>query len=232
MPGSERMFSASSCRWPPARSSTSWLCSSGALIGCPAQESSTAGSCRKSHVGVQSHSRQVRPKRHEPVGFLHAPVADAPARLSGRPSARRAPGSARSNAPLTPGAPPRPARGATPRSRAPGTSSRITPLDVDTKVANAWASCPSQRFRARKSRRLHLGAAGLQGRRQRPDLVHPAVGRRHFLGGGLEDCSRPPGRSHHGSPRRRPRRQGGRKRAGPRWPPRFPRWTGWTHHWR
>ena len=65
-------------------------------------------------------------------------------------------------------------------------------------------------LRARKSGRLHLGAAGLQGRRQRPDRARPAVGRRHFLGGGLEDRSRPPGRSHHGSPGRRPRRQGGR----------------------
>ena len=34
-------------------------------------------------------------------------------------------------------------------------------------------------------RRLHLGAAGLQGRRQRPDCLRPAVGRGHFLGGGL-----------------------------------------------
>ena len=42
-------------------------------------------------------------------------------------------------------------------------AARITPLEVDT----------------------HLGAAGLQGGRQRPDRVRPAVGRRHFLGGGL-----------------------------------------------
>ena len=48
MPGSERMFSVSSCLCPPARSRTSWLCSNGALMGRPAQESSTAGNCRKS----------------------------------------------------------------------------------------------------------------------------------------------------------------------------------------
>ena len=69
-------------------------------------------------------------------------------------------------------------------------------------------------LRAREQRRLHLGAAGLQGGRQRADRVRPAVGRRHFLGGGLEDLDRSPGRSHHGGPGRRPRRQGGRQRAG------------------
>ena len=40
-------------------------------------------------------------------------------------------------------------------------------------------------LRAREQRRLHLGAAGLQGGRQRPDRLRPAVYRRHFLGGGL-----------------------------------------------
>ena len=39
-------------------------------------------------------------------------------------------------------------------------------------------------LRAREPRRLHLGAAGLQGRRQRPGCL-PAVGRGRFLGGGL-----------------------------------------------
>ena len=48
MPGSERMFSLSSYLCPPARSRISWLCSNGALMGRPAQESSTAGNCRKS----------------------------------------------------------------------------------------------------------------------------------------------------------------------------------------
>ena len=47
-------------------------------------------------------------------------------------------------------------------------AARITPLEVDTKVANAL-------LRAREPRRLHLGAAGLQGGRQRPDSVRPAV---------------------------------------------------------
>ena len=58
-------------------------------------------------------------------------------------------------------------------------AARITPLEVDTKVANALLSPP------REQRRLHLGAAGLQGGRQRPDCLRPAVGRGHFLGGGL-----------------------------------------------
>ena len=79
------------------------------------------------HVG---HARQVRPERHvqlgdllnhEPVKFLHAPVADVPAhpvvgRLRAEPQVlRRA---------STPGAPPHPAHGAAPRSCAQGTSSR------------------------------------------------------------------------------------------------------------
>ena len=85
-------------------------------------------------------------------------------------------------------------------------AARVTPLEVDTKVANG----PPQRCSklASQPRRLHLRPAGLQG----GDRVRPAVGRQHFLGG-LKDRSSPPGRSHHGSPRRRPRRQGGRKRA-------------------
>ena len=56
-------------------------------------------------------------------------------------------------------------------------AARITPLEVDTKVANALRAC--------EQRRLHLGAADLQGGRQRPDRLRPAVGRGHFLGGGL-----------------------------------------------
>ena len=62
-------------------------------------------------------------------------------------------------------------------------AARITPLEVDTKVANAHRRGAG--LRAREPRRLHLGAAGLQGRRQRPDCLRPAVGRGHFLGGGL-----------------------------------------------
>ena len=79
-------------------------------------------------------------------------------------------------------------------------AARITPLEVDTKVANTLLGVVSAAALASKSRRLHLGPAGLQGGRQRPDRARPAVGRRHFFGDGLEDCSRPPGRSHHGSP--------------------------------
>ena len=66
-------------------------------------------------------------------------------------------------------------------------AARITPLEVDTSGQRS----PGGRHRrgaglqAREPRRLHLGAAGLQGRRQRPDCLRPAVGRGHFLGGGL-----------------------------------------------
>ena len=64
-------------------------------------------------------------------------------------------------------------------------AARITPLEVDTKVANALLGAVTAGLRAREQRRLHLGAAGLQGGRQRADHVRPAVYRRHFLGGGL-----------------------------------------------
>ena len=67
-------------------------------------------------------------------------------------------------------------------------AARITPLEVDTKVANALLGGRHRRgagLRAREPRRHHLGAAGLQGGRQRPDCLRPAVGRGHFLGGGL-----------------------------------------------
>ena len=94
-------------------------------------------------------------------------------------------------------------------------AARITPLEVDTKVANALlGAVTAAGLRAREQRRHHLGAAGLQGGRQRPDRLRPAVGRGHFLRGGLKDLDRSPGRRHHGSPGRRPRRQGGRQRAG------------------
>ena len=89
-------------------------------------------------------------------------------------------------------------------------AARITPLEVDTKVANALLGA----LQAREQRRLHLGAAGLQGGRQCADRVRPAVYRRHFLGGGLKDSSGPPKRGHHGGPGRRPPWQGGRQRAG------------------
>ena len=94
-------------------------------------------------------------------------------------------------------------------------AARITPLEVDTKVANALlGAVTAAGLRAREQRRLHLGAAGLQGGRQRPDRLRPAVYRGHFLGGGLQDSSGPPKRGHHGGPGRRPPRQGGRQRAG------------------
>ena len=73
-------------------------------------------------------------------------------------------------------------------------AARITPLEVDTKVANAllrpvtaarWP--PSSRAETPPSRG-----------RQRPDRLRPAVGRGHFLGGGLQDSSGPPKRGHHG----------------------------------
>ena len=75
MPGSERMFSVSSCLCPPARSRMNWLCS-GALMGRPAQESSTAGNCRKSpssrnFTSALPHAGQVRPERHVQLRDLH-----------------------------------------------------------------------------------------------------------------------------------------------------------------
>ena len=57
-------------------------------------------------------------------------------------------------------------------------AARITPLEVDTKVANALLGGRHRRgagLRARKQRRLHLRAAGLQGGRQRADRVRPAL---------------------------------------------------------
>ena len=60
-------------------------------------------------------------------------------------------------------------------------AARITPLEVDTKVANALLGVVTAAALARKSRRLHLGAAGLQGGRQCADCLRPAVCRRRFL---------------------------------------------------
>ena len=59
-------------------------------------------------------------------------------------------------------------------------AARITPLEVDTKVANALLGAVTAAALASKQGRLHLGAAGLQGGRQRPDSLRPAVGRGHF----------------------------------------------------
>ena len=59
-------------------------------------------------------------------------------------------------------------------------AARITPLEADTKVAvTAAALAP-----AREQRRLHLWL-GLQGGRQRPDSLRPAVYRRRFLAAAL-----------------------------------------------
>ena len=57
-------------------------------------------------------------------------------------------------------------------------AARMTPLEVDTKVANALLGAVTAAALAseREPRRLHLGAAGLQGGRQRPDRLRPAVG--------------------------------------------------------
>ena len=55
-------------------------------------------------------------------------------------------------------------------------AARITPLEVDTKVANALLGAVT-------------AGAGLRAREPisglRPDCLRPAVGRGHFLGGGL-----------------------------------------------
>ena len=66
-------------------------------------------------------------------------------------------------------------------------AARITPLEVDTKVANALLRAVTAAALASElaKGRLHLGAAGLQGGRQRPDRLRPAVGCGHFLRGGL-----------------------------------------------
>ena len=53
-------------------------------------------------------------------------------------------------------------------------AARITPLEVDTKVANALLGAVSAAALASKQRRLHRGAAGLQGGRQRADSL-PAL---------------------------------------------------------
>ena len=47
----------------------------------------------------------------------------------------------------------------------PGHAARITPLEVDTKVANALLGAVTAAA-LREQRRLHLGAAGLQGGRR------------------------------------------------------------------
>ena len=57
-------------------------------------------------------------------------------------------------------------------------AARITPLEVDTKVANALLGAVTAVVLASKlasQRRLHLGAAGLQGRRQRPGCLRPTA---------------------------------------------------------
>ena len=90
-------------------------------------------------------------------------------------------------------------------------AARITPLEVDTKVANALLGAVTAAALASELASRDASIAGLQASN---DRLRPAVGRRHFLGGGLEDLGRSPGRSHHGGPGRRPPRQGGRQRAG------------------
>ena len=67
-------------------------------------------------------------------------------------------------------------------------AARITPLEVDTKVANALLGAVTAAALASElaSRDASIsGLQALQGRRQRPDCLRPAVGRGHFLGGGL-----------------------------------------------
>ena len=80
MPGSERMFSVSSCLCPPARSRMSWLQHGRQLPEVSQQQ--------ELHVGVQPHAGQVRPERHvqlrdllhhQPVQLLRAAPAHVPA---------------------------------------------------------------------------------------------------------------------------------------------------------
>ena len=61
-------------------------------------------------------------------------------------------------------------------------AARITPLERTPRWPTlSWGPSPPPSLQAE----THLGAAGLQGGRQRPDRLRPAVYRRHFLGGGL-----------------------------------------------
>ena len=53
-------------------------------------------------------------------------------------------------------------------------AARITPLEVDTKVANAHFAALASELASRD--------ASIS---RRPDCLRPAVGRGHFLGGGL-----------------------------------------------
>ena len=109
-------------------------------MGRPAQESSTAGSCRKSpssrnYVGVQPHARQsaqsamsscVISSTTSQSSFCALPPRTY---LRTQRSAVCAPGSARSSASWTPGAPPHPALAASPQFPVPGrpVSSRELP---------------------------------------------------------------------------------------------------------
>ena len=63
-------------------------------------------------------------------------------------------------------------------------AARITPLEVDTKVANAFLGAVTAAALASELA-SRFGAAGLQGGRQRTGCLRPAVCRQHFLGGGL-----------------------------------------------
>ena len=126
MPGSERMFSVSSCLCPPARSRMSWLCSNGALMGRPAQESSTAGSCRKSPSSrnfTSAFSPTQATSTTSQSSFCALPPRTC-LRTQWSAVCAPGPGSARSSASLRRGAPPRPALAASPQWSGPGTSFR------------------------------------------------------------------------------------------------------------
>ena len=65
-------------------------------------------------------------------------------------------------------------------------AARITPLEVDTKVANALLGAVTAAALASELASRDASISGLhQGGRQRPDCLRPAVYRRHFLGGGI-----------------------------------------------
>ena len=61
-------------------------------------------------------------------------------------------------------------------------AARITPLGVDTKVANALLGAVTAAAASELASR-DASISGLQA--SRADRVRPALGRRHFLGGGL-----------------------------------------------
>ena len=97
-------------------------------------------------------------------------------------------------------------------------AARITPLEVDTKVANALLGAVTAAALASELASRDATISGLQASKADASALTAyallsAVDTSSERGG-LKDLDRSPGRRHHGSPGRRPPRQGGRQRAG------------------